>query len=374
MNILQLCLSSGLGGLELYVYRASDALQDNHKITAVLQPGSKLDDYYREHSSIRRLHLKRRSGPLPIINARKLARIIDDNQIDLVHMHWGKDFALAALAKAFSKRKPKLVYTRQMMVTRYKNDFYHRFLYSQLDLLLTITRQLEQLYKKYIPGTGLRIKTLYYGVKPPENILGHDEIVSIRKDKGFNEGDFIIGLFGRLEDGKGQHLLIKALSMAQQNNRQVKALIVGHEMDEGYRQILIELADTLGVGDSITFNDFVVKPQELMQICDCICLTTYEETFGLVLPEAMRAGIAVIGSNKGGVPEIIDHQETGLLFESKDENSLYQQIMYYLDNPEKRAQIAVDGKQKADAMFDNDEHFNKLAKILEAVLTDTVTS
>lgn len=368
MNILQLCLSSGLGGLELYVYRASDALQDNHKVTAVLQPGSKLDDYYREHSSMKRLHLKRRSGPLPIINARKLARIIDENQIDLVHMHWGKDFALAALAKAFSKRKPKLVYTRQMMVTRYKNDFYHRFLYSQLDLLLTITRQLEQLYKKYIPGTGLRIKTLYYGVKPPGDILDHDEIVRIRKDKGFDEDDFIIGLFGRLEDGKGQHLLIKALSMAQQNNRPVRALIVGHEMDEGYRQVLIELAETLGVGDSITFNDFVVKPQELMQICDCICLTTYEETFGLVLPEAMRAGIAVIGSDKGGVPEIIDHQKTGLLFESMNEMSLYLQIIYLYDNPAIKQQLATEGKMKADSKFDNDVHFNKL----ETILSETV--
>ena len=110
-----------------------------------------------------------------------------------------------------------------------------------------------------------------------------------------------------------------------------------------------------------------------MQICDCLCLTTYEETFGLVLPEAMRAGIAVIGSDRGGVPEIIDHRETGLLFTSKDETSLYQQIIYYRDNPESRHMIAEKGKQKADSMFDNDEHFNKLAKTLEAVLTDTVT-
>ena len=230
MNILQLCLSSGLGGLELYVYRASDALQNRHKVTAVLQQGSKLDDYFEQHSSISRHHLKRRSGPLPIINARKLARIIDDNEIDLLHMHWGKDFALAALAKTLSKRKPKLVYTRQMMVTRYKNDFYHRFLYSQLDLLLTITRQLEQLYKKFVPGENLDVRALYYGVKPPQHVPGHDEIVTMRMDKGFSEDDFIIGLFGRLEDGKGQHLLIKAVSMARQNDKTVKALIVGHEM------------------------------------------------------------------------------------------------------------------------------------------------
>ena len=367
MNILQLCLSSGLGGLELYVYRASDALQGKHRITAVLQQGSKLDDYFEQHSSISRHHLQRRGGPLPIINARKLARIIDDNEIDLVHMHWGKDFALAALGKALSKRKPKLVYTRQMMVTRYKNDFYHRFLYSQLDLLLTITRQLEQLYKKFVPGDKLDVRALYYGVKPPQHVLGHDEIVTARKEKGFGEDDFIIGLFGRLEDGKGQHLLIKAVSMASQNGMKVKALIVGHEMEHGYRQVLIDLAESLGVRDDIVFNDFVDDPQQLMQICDCICLTTYEETFGLVLPEAMRAGIAVIGSDKGGVPEIIDHQKTGLLFESKNAASLYQQIAQLYDDPAMKQQLASKGKEKADSTFDNDLHFDKLENILSDV-------
>jgi len=363
MNILELCLSPGLGGLELYVYRASEALKNKHNVNAVLQENSKLNDYYKKHSSIKCLHLKYSSNPLPLINARKLARLIDDNNIDLVHMHWGKDFSLAALAKVFSKRKPKLVYTRQMMITRYKNDFYHRFLYSQLDLLLTITQQLEQLYKKYIPINNLNIKTLYYGVKQPQYILSSNEITQARSEKNFSKGDFIIGLFGRLEDGKGQHLLIKALSIAKQNDQTIKALIVGHEMDTGYRDILIQLADSLDVLDNITFNDFVDNPQELMQICDCICLATYEETFGLVLPEAMRAGIAVIGSGKGGVPEIIDHQKTGLLFESKNEHSLYQQIAYFHEDPERMSTIAAQGKIKADKTFDNDNHFQRLEEI-----------
>jgi glycosyltransferase involved in cell wall biosynthesis len=162
--------------------------------------------------------------------------------------------------------------------------------------------------------------------------------------------------------------LIKALSIARQNNREVKALIVGHEMENGYRQVLIDLAESLGVRDSIVFNDFVVNPQELMQICDGICLTTYEETFGLVLPEAMRAGIAVIGSDKGGVPEIIDHLKTGLLFESKNEASLYQQIARLYDDPALKQQLASEGRKKADSMFDNDQHFNKLETILSDVI------
>jgi glycosyltransferase involved in cell wall biosynthesis len=368
MNILELCLSSGLGGLELYVYRASEALKSHHTVTAVLLENSKLDTYYREHSAIDRLYIKRSKNPLPMINARKLATMIDDNKIDLIHMHWGKDLPLAAFAKAFSKRKPKLVYTRQMMITRYKNDFYHRFLYKQLDYILTITKQLETLCKRYISADNIDIRTLYYGVTKPKKLLDASEASKLKAVKGFAEDDFVTGLFGRLEDGKGQHLLIKALAIAKRKNEKIRALIVGHEMTAGYRDTLIALADSLGVLDEIVFNDFVDNPQELMQICDCVCLTTYEETFGLVLPEAMRAGIAVIGSNSGGVPEIIDHHKTGLLFDSKDEQSLYQQISLLYNDSELKADLARQGKAKADELFDYDLHFNALENIFtEAV-------
>ena len=101
-----------------------------------------------------------------------------------------------------------------------------------------------------------------------------------------------------------------------------------------------------------------------MQLCDCIALTTVNEAFGLVLPEAMRAGIAVIGSNNGGVPEIIDHKETGLLFESQNENSLYQQIRYFYENSALKEKIATQGKEKADQMFDDNKHFQTLENFM----------
>jgi len=369
MNILELCLSSGLGGLELYTYRCSIALQENHDVITVAQQDSKLDHHYQANSSIERIHLQRSRSPLPLLNALKLARIIDRHDIDILHMHWGKDLALASLAKRLSKRKPKLVYTRQMMITRHKNDAYHRFLYSQVDLIITITKQLESLCRKFIPCEHMSIRTLYYGVKSADRIADDDRR-SVRAEKGFDDDDFVAGLFGRLEDGKGQHLLIKALALfklsrARFAGQNIKALIVGHEMTPGYRDELIELAQRLGVMDSIVFNDFVTDPQRLMQICDCICLTTYEETFGLVLPEAMRAGVAVIGSNAGGVPEIIDHQQTGLLFDSKDDESLYQQLLYYYEDPARREEIAQRGKQKADEIFDEATHFEQLDSILQ---------
>ena len=247
MNLLELCLSPGLGGLELYVFRSAQALAQNHRVITVLNTHGKLTAYFREHADTSTHYLNKSSKLLPLRNARKLARIIDDEHIDAVHMHWGNDLALAALAKRFSTRKPALVYTRQMKITRSKNDWYHRFLYAQMDLMLTITRQLEQEAKRFIPGHDEHITTLYYGVDPPAAWLSADAIRAQRDKIGFADTDFVIGLLGRLEHGKGQHLLIAALAMACNDDLEPKALIVGHEMLPGYRDELQQLAESSGV-------------------------------------------------------------------------------------------------------------------------------
>ncbi len=362
MNILELCLSPGLGGLELYMFRCAQALAKHHRVITVLNKTGKLSAYFREHAQASAHTLNRSSKLLPLLNARRLARILDDAHIDVIHMHWGNDLALAALAKQFSRTKPALVYTRQMKITRQKDDSYHRFLYAQMDLMLTITRQLEQEAKRFIPGHDQQITTLYYGVNAPAEFLSRDEIRQQRDRLGFAENDFIIGLLGRLERGKGQYLLIEALSMATQDGLDPKALIIGHEMKPGYRKSLQELTRSRGLDNNILFMDFVPGPQQLMQLCDCITLTSSEETFGLVLPEAMRCGVAVIGSNKGGVPEIITHEKTGLLFETGDAASLYRQIRRLYTEPDFRKRLAENGKTEADTRFNTDDHFSALEK------------
>ena len=373
MNILELCLSPGLGGLELYVFRSAQALAQQHRVITVLNMRGKLTAYFEEHGDKPVYTLDKSAKLLPLRNARRLARIIDHEQIDAIHMHWGNDLALAALAKKFSRQKPALVYTRQMKITRYKNDWYHRFVYAQMDRMLTITRQLEQEAKRFIPDHDDQITTLYYGVDPPAVWLSADKIRQRRQELGFAEHDFVIGLLGRLEQGKGQHLLIAALAVAVNEGLQPKALIVGHEMLSGYRAELQQLAETSGVAANVAFLDFVSEPQMLMQLCDCVALTSREETFGLVLPEAMRAGIAVIGSDKGGVPEIITHEKTGLLFESWNADSLYTQIRRLYTNAEFRKQIARNGKQEADTRFNTEAHFAALEKhLLQAGLNTTM--
>lgn len=365
MNIISLCLSEALGGLELYALRSASQLAKKDSVLFVTSPAAMLIDKLKhENIGYKTLHPGFRSFPL--LSAFKLAKIIDQFDADVLHMHWGKDLPLAALAVKLSRSKPALIYTRQMQITRMKTDFYHQFLYREMSLMLAITQQLQQRCARMLGSKFAgRVQTLYYGVPEPELIFSAQDIAEKRMALNLHSDDFVVGLIGRLEEQKGQHLLIKAIAQAASENITLKAIIVGHEMKAGYRDELKQLAADLHVAEQIVFMDFINKPQEIMQICDCILLATYMETFGLVLPEAMRCGVAVIGSNAGGVPEIIEHGKTGLLFEPRNVADLKTQLMLLHNDSKARQRLAQAGKQKADTVFNNEQHYQRLREIFQ---------
>ena len=360
MKILELCLSPDLGGLELYMARCCDQLSQTDDVQAVIRPGAKVTPYIKRTNA----HLSELSygfKPLPLITARRLARLVDNNAIEIVHIHWAKDLPLAAFAKWLSRHKPALVYTRQMQLTRSKDDPYHNFLYRQMDVMITITNALAELARKKLSSRdAAKVQTLYYGVDAPELPLSESERHVLREGWQVPHEGFLVGLFGRIEAYKGQHLLIEAIHRAKQAGLPLYGLIVGQAMDDAYRDKLKAMAHEYGIAERITFHDFIDNPQEWMQACDCVALTTVEETFGLVLAEAMRASVPVIGSDRGGVPEIIDHDETGLLFKSGDADDLYQQIERMMNEKGLRERLLHAGKEKADKCFDIKNYFKAL--------------
>ena len=99
-------------------------------------------------------------------------------------------------------------------------------------------------------------------------------------------------------------------------------------------------------------------------------LTTDTETFGLVIAEAMRAGTAVIGTNAGGVPEMIKHGDTGLLIEPGDAAGLADAIERLATDPPLRERLAACGKAFADEHFSEPRHFEGLHTIFESVLSE----
>ena len=101
-----------------------------------------------------------------------------------------------------------------------------------------------------------------------------------------------------------------------------------------------------------------------MQISDCVVLATKKETFGLVLIEAMKCGVCILGSNSGGPLEIIDDEKTGLLFESMNSDSLYEKLSLIIQNKELKETLALNGKIKANEFFDSKKQFEEIKELL----------
>jgi glycosyltransferase involved in cell wall biosynthesis len=365
MKIIEMCLSPDLGGLELYMYRCCRELGKRAEVIPLVGTSGRLGERLQREGLAPQV-FSRRSRALPLLAARRLARFVDEQQVDIIHLHWTKDIPLAAFAKALSRRRPMLVSTRQMQITRPKRDPYHDFLYRQLDLNITITEALAEDMRKLLnPAYADRIVPLYYGVAPPPAFLEATARRVLRQELGVADETFLVGLIGRIKHYKGQHLLVEAIGKALSEGEDVAALIVGHAMEPEYLDKLKRQVADNGWGERILFRDFVEQPQLLMQACDAVALTTEEETFGLVLVEAMRAGVAVVGSDRGGVPEIIDHDQSGLLFRSSDAADLHRQLQRLWQDRDFTARLAAAGKEKADRLFDEERHFSSLWQLLQ---------
>lgn len=363
MKILELCTSDGIGGLELYALRTTQNLQNSgHDVIAVVRPATLLHQRMQEQN-LTHATLPRRSRRLPLLAAWRLARLIDRTEADVIHMHWGEDLLLAALAKKWARRPVCLIYTRQMALTRGKKDFYHRFLYRQIDVYLSITEKLRLQAHELLPLPAARIQCLYHGIPTPQ-LPDKAQRQVLRKSLQIIDGAFAIGMVGRMEENKGQHLLIEAVQQLRSAGIQAQAILLGPAMDDGYLQRLQHEIDVRGLQEVVTLHAPHPAPMTLMSAFDVVVLATRMETFGLVLAEAMRCGVAVVGTNAGGVPEIIEDGISGLLFRPDDASHLAQQLASLANDEGLRGDLATAGKLRADEIFTEEKHYQNLVKIL----------
>ncbi len=356
-TILELCLSPSFGGLEIHMRDFSRWLAERKDVTLhiALQRGSRIEQSLADLTP-QGIVFPSHAGKLPVRKARRLAHYIDKHAVDVVHVHWKNDLPLAALAKRMVRRSVRLVHTRQMSLPGKKRDPYHSAIYRSLDCLIAITREVARQAESNLPIPRERIRQIYYGVARPS--VDPQAIVDIRRSLQL-EGHFVVGVVGRITEPKGQHLLIEAVDALSSMGHRVMGLIVGEPFEPPYVERLRRMVTERSLTDRIRFMPFHPRPAEVMSACDVVALTTRSETFGLVLVEAMRCGVAVVGSRAEGVPEIIDDGKTGLLFTPGDANSLADAIGRLADDTVLVQRLALAGKRSADERFDQTVQFEK---------------
>lgn len=367
MNILELCLSPDYGGLEIHMRDFSRWLAKRKDCQLFLA----VREDTRLHRALTSLSVPlfcftAKAGKLPFGKARRLARFIEENAIDIVHVHWKYDLPLTALAKRISRRPFKFVHTRQVNMPGKKRDPYHRFIYGSMDCFIAITRYLEKQAQTNLPLAKEKIRQIYYGFEAPPPVAP-ERTRQLRQQLQL-EGKFSVGLLGRISEFKGQHLLIEAVEKLKKEGIAIHARIVGEPFEREYVERLKSYVAQNHLQEQVHFMDFYENPFELITCFDVLALTTKRETFGLVLIEGMHAGVAVIGSDEGGVPEIIDDGETGLLFRSGDSASLAGAIKKIYSDENLRKKITAAGQKKAREKFAAEIQYQKMLQTFDQLL------
>ena len=354
-NILEFCLSPDLGGLELCVVDYFKYFKMQTTTYLCVSPEKKLDKYIKDTNKF----TLKRNKIFPFIPAFKLAKHIDEKEIDFIHFHWTRDITTVVLAKMLSKRSPKIMQSRHMTMTRFKDDVYHKWLYKNIDIIHAVTQQVKKQLRKFISKDVCpTLEMIYLGVDEPK--INIQKVDNLRKRYELNDA-FVVGIIGRIEEGKGQYLLIEALSKLKDLN--IKALIIGHTMDEDYLKELKNKTVELNVDNKVVFTGFTKEINEHIQLCDITILATKKETFGLVVIESMINKIPVIATANGGPLEIINDGVDGLLFD-RSSDDLVKKIDLLYSKDDLHNTLAVNGYKKVKDKFDKETQMKKMYEMI----------
>jgi glycosyltransferase involved in cell wall biosynthesis len=157
-----------------------------------------------------------------------------------------------------------------------------------------------------------------------------------------------LAVVGRLIPIKGHTVLLEAVARAR---REVPGLVLEVAGEGPLEQELRATAERLGLGDAVSFLGRVAPPGPVFERAAIVVVPSLGEGFGMVALEAMERGRAVIASDVGGLPEILDDGRTGLLVPPEDAESLTRAIVELARDPARTAALGAAGRERAVAEF-----------------------
>jgi glycosyltransferase involved in cell wall biosynthesis len=197
---------------------------------------------------------------------------------------------------------------------------------------------------------------LYDGVDPrpdPGVDVRRELAARIRREFNIPSGRKLIGMVARLAPQKDFATLARAAAQIVRK-RDVCFMLVGDYSAPLHRQVYDEtqsLLASLGIADRFVFTGFRRDVPELVAALDVFVLSTHQEGFPLVILEAMADGRPVAATAIDGVPEIVSHEQTGLLHNLKDHDQLAANLMRLLDDPPFAARLAAAGRDLVSSRF-----------------------
>jgi glycosyltransferase involved in cell wall biosynthesis len=176
---------------------------------------------------------------------------------------------------------------------------------------------------------------------------------------------------GVLTPLKGVHRLINAFARITGEFPGVSLTIVGRSENKDYADALRKQVSQLGLSDQVEFRQAMPQTELAMWMGNSavVVLPSSSEGLGRVLVEAMATGTPVIGSEVGGIPDVIEDQVRGFLVPPDDEHALSEKLGWILKNPDQARAMGRRGRAFAEQFFSKEIYLDGYRQVFRAAQT-----
>ncbi|WP_096270445.1 N-acetyl-alpha-D-glucosaminyl L-malate synthase BshA [Paucisalibacillus globulus] len=255
--------------------------------------------------------------PYDLALATKMAEVIDREELDILHVHYALPHAVCAiLARDMAKRKVKIVTTlhgTDITVLGIDNTFKRMIKYGieRSDAVTAVSKDLVVQTKSMI-DVEKDIQVIYNFVN--EEQYYKKDLKHIKSQYGIQEDEKVIIHISNFRKVKRLDDIVHTFNLIREDIN-AKLLLVG---DGPEYSNTVQLVDKLGLENDVLFLGKQKNISDLLSISDLNLLLSEKESFGLVLLEGMACEVPCIGTNVGGIPEVIVQEETGFVVELGD--------------------------------------------------------
>ena len=234
------------------------------------------------------------------------------------------------------------------------------------NLIICASDHVNYSVRKWYPVSRKKIYTIMNGIDARRFSPNNSDRNRLRDRLDIEEGEVLLMTSGTINREKGHHLAIEALNKLLKKNTNLKLMIVG---DGEYLASLSELIDRYGLRSKVILTGFV--PNELISdyynAADIYLIPTLRaEGLPFALIEAMSIGLPIIASKMGGIPNIVEDGQEGLLINPGDTKDMISNVLTLLSDENLRNELGVRARRKVLNELSSEHMVNRTLESIES--------
>lgn len=338
MRILHISSAKTFGGGERHFVDLTRQLDARgHEVYVALRPTNEWQGRLSFLPPERFLHVSIRNS-FGMFSAKRIARFVEENKIDIIHAHVARDYVAASVA-ARSAGNVRLVLTRHVL---FSMKSFHRFALRNVDAAIAVSNAVRDQLLRVFPS--FKVHVIPNGIDLSA-ITDEEREASGREFRDFHSipADVpLVAAIGELKVLKGQRDLVLAANEIVKRIPECRFVIAGvdNTIDKSFRRELKRLVRVLGMEENFIWLDWLDDTSPLLAAADLFVSPSHSESFGLAILDAMIAGCPVVATATGGAIELIPDPKA--LVPIKDPLSLADSICWYLEHEADREDLARD--------------------------------